>query len=257
MTAALLLPLLAAIGWTQDAPPPPQPDVYALINLLDSDDSADRERASEELARIGQGAVKALQRAAKNHRSPEVRARAAAILDALDGGGPVVNGLKLYLSADRKTLRPGDRVVLTARIVNRTAADINLYVGYSTGGPDFESGSALQASLGGAGRWTAGFCGTGAGPIFATVPAGGEIRYEAPATFGVDEGKPYLAFRWYRIDLARAGDLELRLEHAVDHRRNSDQGHRGFRRGPDNDAPFWTGEIKSNLLKLQISLEMR
>lgn len=253
MTALFLLPLLAPLARSQDAP---EGDIDALIEQLDSDDWAARERAGEELRRIGKRAENVLRRAAKEHHSVEVRARAAALLDALEGGGPTVNGLKLFLSTDRKSARPGDRIVFATRLVNRTAEPMNLYVGYSTGGPDFESGEALQTSPGGAGRWTVGCCGNGAGPLFITIPAGGEARFEAPATLEVKNGKPFLAFRWYRVDLDGACDLRLWLKHSVNAARNSDRG-RGAHRHPDNNAPYWTGEIESNVITLAIELEPR
>lgn len=263
--AAWILPWLPALAWAQDPPASKHPeggdalDVDALIDQLDSDDGTARERASEELARVGVQAAKALQRAAREHRSPEVRARAAAILDALDGGGPAVNGLKVFLSADRTSAQPGDRIVFITRIVNRTPETMNLYIGYSTGGPDFESGRALRSSPGGSGRSTAvGFCGVSARPLFVTIPAGGEARFEAPATLGVDNGRPFLAFRWYRIDLDDASEVRFWLEHSVDSRQNSDQRQR-VRRELENSSPYcyWTGEIKSNVVKLRIEREGR
>lgn len=59
----------------------------ALLADLDADDFPVREAATESLAALGDAAAQALREAARDRPSPEIRARARSLLDALDAGG--------------------------------------------------------------------------------------------------------------------------------------------------------------------------
>jgi hypothetical protein len=87
---ALLITTCPANAEPPGTPPKPaesnratQPDIELLVRRLGSDSFADREEAMKELRRLGKPALEELRRAAANSTDPEIRRRAAAILDPL------------------------------------------------------------------------------------------------------------------------------------------------------------------------------
>ena len=85
---ALALPVSASVVMAEDAPASAADAaiIDALIKQLGADDFRSREAASEKLAKLGRTARPALQKAAKNSESPEVRWRAEQLLKQMEGG---------------------------------------------------------------------------------------------------------------------------------------------------------------------------
>ena len=62
-----------------------------------------------------------------------------------EGKNPVAaKTLSISLETDAKAVGPGETIKLTTVITNNSKKALNLYVGYSTTGVDFESGTALR-----------------------------------------------------------------------------------------------------------------
>lgn len=79
-----------------------------LVRRLGSDDLERRQKADEELRRIGRAAIPHLEAAARSE-DPEVASRARAILKALKKDSPAI---RLTIESDRIELRLGDSVYL-------------------------------------------------------------------------------------------------------------------------------------------------
>lgn len=80
-SAFLVLALLIGLA----APPPPRPDLDKLIGQLSDDDLAVRRKAMKDLEGLGEEAVEALKRAARDP-DPDVRLRAFVVLRAIHPG---------------------------------------------------------------------------------------------------------------------------------------------------------------------------
>ena len=269
-----MINLIAALCLTSASP------VDRWIDLLGSDDITRREDASAALIKAGKAAIGPLEKALSETKDEEVRGRIRellAILKIPPGGGKPVDGLRIELSADKKELRPGETVKFKVVVRNLRGHARNLYVGYSTGGVYFVSGKAFAVTspdgkAGGTSRWNVGFCGTGAGPLHATIPAygtrtfetsavyqkaGGTITMWAKRTLVVKEACYTFGPGRYFSQGAPAGRTHrFRIVHAA---KPGDNVMRGF--GParfvgkapsDRSAPFWTGAMESNTVELTV-----
>ena len=270
--------LLSSAAWAcAEQAPDPTVKIDPLIVQLDSEQFETREAAFKQLVAIGTPAVPAVRKALEvRNDSPELAAKARRFLELFDGGGETVNGLKITLKADKATLKPGEAITFTALLANMTDKPLKVYVGYSTSGVRFESGAAFRrlelVQEGGLEKlkphepvWRVGFCGTGAYPLFETIPALSTKTYacesvfdqrpwdskgrleQAPQNPGFSLGKerhchmPTTASNTHRLGLyLKAEDADYRT--------------RGFRgiKGDDKPNPKdpslgeWTGEIRSN-----------
>jgi hypothetical protein len=263
---ALALPLLAAQP-PAPADPAPQARIAKLLADLDSPKFPLRERATRELLALEQAAFEPLKKAMAAPPSAEFEHRARAILQTLviyEPGGEVVNGLKLRLTADRTMVKIGERVMLTTMLANMTDRPMNIQYGYSTCGNYFACGSTLRQPLRLFGaeweaspQWKVGFCGTGAGPLFVTVAPRSMFVYQTPAAALIQkDGKTVLALgqSGYMALDTWGGTHRLRMELTLtpEHARD-----RGFRNGsgirPANEqAPFWSGIVRSNEIMLTV-----
>lgn len=191
MTPHALAAALAALLFLAPAAAQDSRSVQQLIEDLESDEVEVRDRAEAALRKAGREALPAVEKALQSTRSAEARARLLDIVGYLKvphAGGTIVDGLRFQLVAGKKEARPGEGIPFKVIVWNVTARPRNLYVGYSTGGVDFQSGNAFEilAPKGESSakpHWTVGFCGTGAGPIFTTVPGYGSQTFETAATF--------------------------------------------------------------------------
>jgi WD40 repeat protein len=77
----------------------PAEKIARLISLLDGDDFATREKAGEELERLGRAAAPALRKALQGKPSPEMRRRAEELLDKLPEDGTIVPATAQLLRA--------------------------------------------------------------------------------------------------------------------------------------------------------------
>jgi hypothetical protein len=111
--ALALTPQLAVPFLRSRLPPVVPPDATRLAKLvadLDADRFEDREKASEELRRLGELAEMALRKALAGAPTAELRKRAEDLLAALDGDGPLVASERLRQGRALEVLeRIGDR----------------------------------------------------------------------------------------------------------------------------------------------------
>lgn len=163
-----------------------------LVAQLDADEDFLRDAATRELVELAverEGAVTARLRQAAKSGSAQVRRHVEQVLKQADAEAPG-HGLVVRLSTDKSSVAPGETVTLTTTITNTRFAPQRLYVGYSTGGVYFVSGAAFlmrqqdqSPQQRKQGSWCVGFCGTGAHPLFETIPARGKITYRTQATY--------------------------------------------------------------------------
>lgn len=171
-----------------------------LFRDLDSDRVDVRDAAAAALLERGGTILPELERALEGARTPEARGCLRAILARLrmrHEGGRRVKGLQVELAAETAEIRPGEPVTFRVILRNHEGRRRNLYVGYSTGGVDLESGAAFEILAPGAEKgalpaWHVGFCGTGAGPLFTTLPAYGERTFRVKVSYqpASEEARP-------------------------------------------------------------------
>jgi hypothetical protein len=281
--AAAMLPFLRS----QEAPkatvnPPDPGTIQKLIKDLEAPDYPTRERASRELVRLEEYALEPVKRAVAGAQSLELAARGRRILNQLaihEPGGEVVAGLKLRLTASQETIKHGQVVWLTSHLANMTHQDLNVQVGYTTCGNYFECGSTLRRILHDGKEeqpaWKVGFCGTGAGPVFQTLPPRSVVAFQTQVallmqqqdnslcfslgsggytSFGVAKAatRPTAVVRGNVIRLpANLGTHTFQMLLAVTPEMTKDRGfalegkYAGVR--PANEtARFWSGTVKSN-----------
>jgi hypothetical protein len=262
--------LFAVPGMARQPAAAPKADaarIARLIEALGSAEFAERERAGRELLALEDAAVEPLRKALAMKRGLEFTRRAEALLEALaihEPGGEVVKGLKLRLSADRTTVKPGETVTLTTTLCNMTDRPLNVKVGYTTCGNYLECGAALRQDRPVPGKPAAelrpkckvGFCGTGAGPIYVTVPAKRALRFQTQATRPPRQAVYTLGKAGF-FEFERTGGPDvLRVMLLVARGDNLPRPARPGMKGTgirpaDETAPFWHGTIRSNDVRLQ------
>jgi hypothetical protein len=115
---------LAAPG--QDADEPSDRRLRELLERLGSDDPASRERASQELTRLGQKWVDAIRQLARAGDDPEIRARAHGVLDALRQD-PTISRDKLRNVPVDATLEEGTLSDLLSAVTQKTGIKFLLH----------------------------------------------------------------------------------------------------------------------------------
>jgi len=248
--------------------------IERLICELDSPRFAVRERATKQLAELREQAFLPLKKALTGSPSYELQRRVLNLLGPLaiyEPGGEVVGGLKLRLTADRDKVKVGEAVKLTTAVCNMTEKPITVQVGYSPTGYYFACGSRLHRVVAAGAkdkgpqelppRWQVGFCGTGAQPLFITVPPKSLVNYEATATLTQKDGKTFLALGPNRLpdgkpylllDVPPGGAHTVRM--ALDIRREDNENK--WRRPNEpavNLADCWTGKLRSNDVRLTVT----
>lgn len=284
LVGAAVPPLLRSQEPGKVPPAPPSKEaIRKLIQDLEAPEYPTRERATRELLRLEGHALEPLKRAVASARGLEFTTRARRVLDRIaifEPGGEVVNGLKLCLTADRDGVRSGQTLWLTTTVANLTHQDLNVKVGYTTCGNYFECGAAVRRVVADGkeeepGWWTF-HCGTGAGPIFQTVRARAVVTFKTSAALlpVPRTGRPYLSFGKNGPttlgmshpavagpsagqDGLAYGPHALRMVLSVTPEMNKDSGHTlagksaGVR--PSNEsAPYWSGTVKSNEVRLKV-----
>jgi hypothetical protein len=238
--------------------------IAKLIEALDADEFEERERATRELLALKGAAIEPLRKALAMRRSLELTRRAQRILDALaihEPGGAVVNGLKVRLSADRTKVKAGEAVTLTTTLCNMTDTRLNVMVGHTTCGNYFECGLALRRAQPVPGKPAAevepkcrvGYCGTGAGPIYVTLPPKSVVRFHTPMTPAPQPNVYALGkLKHFTIEGTReAGALRMVLSNAPGQFPPPPNSKGAGVRPTDENAPFWSGTIRSNDVRLQ------
>jgi hypothetical protein len=270
---AAVLPLAA-----QQPPASPRETTAArierLLRELDSPRFAVRERAQKELGELEEKAFLPLKKAVVAAPSCEFKRRAEKLLERLaiyEPGGEVVGGLKLRLTADRDKVKPGETVKLTTAVCNMTDKPVTVQVGYSYMGHYFECGARLRRVVPAgpkdkgptevSGQWQVGFCGTGARPLFATVPPKSLLTYTAPATVIQKDGKTFLAFgppgrpagmHYLLLETPGGAAHALRVAHEVAPEQNRNPW-RQPGQPAENLADFWSGKVRSNDVQLTVT----
>jgi hypothetical protein len=243
---------------------PDDPRIRQLIADLQDSRFRVREEATAQLLRIGIPACGPLRKALEAKPDLELTRRIESVLWELEfdeQNTPVVNGLKICLNADRKKIKPGETVTFTTRVCNVTDKDINLKVGYSYCGNYFEQGFAFRRFEEPHREVKAechfGFCGTGAYPLFVTIPAKATVEYKTVARFGTHE-RCYMGYQLGHntLDGLAGWTHRFRVHQAVTAPENEDRGRRrGAEEGndgrPTNEkAPYWSGSIYSNEVRI-------
>jgi hypothetical protein len=236
--------------------------IARLIRQLESDSFRLREQASHELIQLGVPAYAPLKKALAAKPSLELTRRIEDILWCVEvdaESAPAVNGLRLFLKADRQKVKPGETVTFTTRLCNRTDSDLNIQVGYSYCGNYFEQGFTFRRldlpHREVESQCHAGFCGTGAYPLFVTVSARSVIEYATKARFGVHEHCPMGYQMGYNTLESPDGWLHrIRVHHAMQPGQTAESGRRG--EGSDGrpanpHAPYWSGSIYSNEVRIE------
>lgn len=262
MRACLLALMAIALFGMSAMSQPPSPDaakIARLITALESGRFVERERATRDLIVLEAVAIEPLRQALGSSRSLEFRRRAEAILETLaiyEAGGEIVNGLKVRLSADRA--KAGDSLKLTTTFCNMTDKPLNVMVGYTTCGNYFECGAALRRVDLASGKpveveakCQVGFCGTGAGPMYVTIAAKSVVRFETlvMAAQNQDGKKIYtLGSEKYFNFEPLPGEHNVRMTLSVGATENTARstGKGAGIRPADENAPFWSGTIRSN-----------
>ena len=266
----LAVALLAAPAISQPAAAPKADAarIARLIAALDSANFAERERATRELLALEGASLEPLRTALAAGPSAEFARRARAILDSLaiyEPGGEIVNGLKIRLTADRAVVKAGETIKLTTTLCNMTDKPLNVMVGYTPCGNYFECGFGLRRVHSAPGKpvtefepkCTTGFCGTGAGPIYVTLAPKRGLTYETPVTV-TPQGVYVLGnHKYFSMEGTRSADavrMVLTVAPGANQPRPVRPGLKGEGIRPtDEDAPFWTGAIRSNDLQLKFA----
>ncbi|GIW80700.1 MAG: hypothetical protein KatS3mg105_2507 [Gemmatales bacterium] len=194
-----------------------------------------------------------------------------------DGGGKVVNGLKIKLEASKKTIRLGDNVTFTTVLSNMTDKPMNVQVGYTTCGNYFGCGSSLRVLKDGKpvpGQWRVGICGTGAGPIYVTIPARSFVKYTTNGTFTREDGNTvYKVGKFIAFKVPENGTHQFVVSHRGDAKTNERYARLYAQKGQavkangalitpevmgqgvppaDLKAPYWAGKVESNTIEIKV-----
>lgn len=252
----------------------PDDRVAELIKDLDSNRFETRRQAHDELLKLGKPGLPGLKKALTTNPSLEVATRLKEIIRKLsirDDAGAPAGDLQVRLVADKKSVKPGDAVKFTVTLFNLSEDDLNVQVGYTTCGNYFECGSAFRRLEVGPNKETkevpagcrVGFCGTGAGPIFDTLPGEGTVEFAVPATFGkqpmAQPGQPeapvgfwFGKHSYFVLTSPTEGSNTLRVALQV----APGADFRGLRREPflpkNPKAPVWVGTVQSNDVQIKI-----
>jgi hypothetical protein len=254
--SVLALIALAAPLFADEPEPRATKPIAQLVAELDDENFIVREQATRMLLARGPEALAPLKDVLEKTTSPEVRARARHVLQMLsihDGGGEVINGLKIRLHADTDKVRPGTKVRLTTTLCNVSDRDLNVQVGYSTCGNYFDCGANLRA-LDSAGKetkvtWRVDVCGNLGGPIFATVPARGTLEYTSVVQLQTEDDVLVYAGKYVGVVAPRGGVHRLCMVLSA----AAGQGNLPAAVQPANPkAGYWTGDARSNLIELEV-----
>lgn len=96
--------------------------IARLIKDLDNEDAHTREKATEELIKIGRPAVEPLKKALANKPTEETKLRIDRILDEIDWpeGGKINDGMQLTIKTDKTTYKEGEEITINIRLKNRS-----------------------------------------------------------------------------------------------------------------------------------------
>jgi hypothetical protein len=274
--------VLFAIGLVTGSPafgqvgPPDARRTARLTDEMDSDDFIARERATDELYRIGKPAVEPLRARLAGRTSVEFRARAERFLRLHEG--VVENGLSFFLSTDRTVLPQNEEIVVTLRVGNCTKEAINFFHGLDWDGNYFSDLSTLRRVGPGPGdcliapRRSAILCGDLRGARFIPIQPRQTIEFAARARLQrhVARGREgwFLAAGYYEFPIRAAGVHRFCVEHVVTRdlqvreyagelrdmewrRRNTVRHDDVPPIGADGALPFWIGNIRSNQVVIE------
>lgn len=257
----------------------PEDRVAGLIQDLDSNRFETRLQAHAELLKLGKPVVPALKKALADKPSLEVATRLKDIVRKLsvrDDAGSAAGDLQIRLKADKQALKPGETVNFTVTLFNLSEDDLNVQTGYTTCGNYFECGSAFRRTEAGPNNeikeirsgCRVGFCGTGAGPIFDTIPGEKSVEFTVPTTFGqqpkngegaaVNQPESPVGFwfnkrSYFMLASSSGGTQTLRVALQV----APGTDFRGLRAEPflpkNPKAPIWSGTVQSNDVQIKIN----
>ncbi|HZZ81732.1 MAG TPA: hypothetical protein VFE62_24740 [Gemmataceae bacterium] len=270
--AIAVIAMLSVAGPALAQSPAPKADaarIAKLIASLDSAKYAERERATAELLTLEGAVLEPLHKAVASAPTVEFARRAQTILDALaihEPGGDIVNGLKLRLTVEHASIKLGSTFKLTTHLCNMTAKPLNVRVGYTTCGNYFECGTSLRrldpASPNGEAQPKlniGGFCGTGEGPIFVTIPARSMLRFDTVTAAQKAGGRAIFTLGTAKyFNLEGSGADRVRMFLAVTPGENTPRPARPGLKGtgirPANeDGPYWSGTIRSNEVQIKVA----
>lgn len=161
MRCALLLALPAVLSLCAAEDKAPAEGAEALLKELASEDFARREHSTHELIAMGEKILPVLKAEHETAKDAEAKARMETVLEFLEGGGPVVDGIKATLSASKSEIRAGESFKLTAKVFNLGKTPRRLRGAVEKDGALILSGHAFKIFADGS--KSPGFCGDGNG----------------------------------------------------------------------------------------------
>ncbi|MBI3828733.1 MAG: sigma-70 family RNA polymerase sigma factor [Planctomycetes bacterium] len=200
--------------------------------------------------------------------------------------GDAVNGLKLELAANKKTVSPGDTLTFTIKLKNITDGNLNVLVGYPIGALGksvFERGDVLRlvpetdGALGTPLPYQV-LVGIGPGVDFVTIPANSQVEYTCVVAYGIQKIKAYSAawtkekagqnlagytfgrptqqtpqgYPEFFLPADAAGTHRFVLFHEVTEQHNTAATKNGYGCKLDEQAPYWSGKVASNAVQVAV-----
>ena len=223
-----------------------------------------RERATQDLIAAGPVAYEAVRQVRASTQDPEVRQRAEQILSELAvlmPGGEAVDGLKICMSADKKSYRPGDTVELSVTLCNLTDNDLNVQIGSAFQSNWFTTVAGLHATNQATRKEQPAeiflyMCGSPAPLYYATLPPGKTLDSTIKTVLTKhDESRYALRSQQHILLLDCSADnrFSLRLDHTttpVMHQ--TEAPNRPILGVKNRDATFWCGTVRSNEIAFSI-----
>lgn len=253
-------------------------DISALqyaVRDLGASDPAVRDRAEAKLVEWGSEVLNALRRHLEHARDPEVAMRLERAIRTIRvralPAGKVVNGVRYALTVSQ----PGDEddrtppvlslerpVTVTTHIINTTDEDLTVRVGYSTGGIYFKSGSALRLvrerdgeTIVSKPKAQVGWCGTGAYPINAIVPAGRFVAYQTKLQLiknkSGDDESFFIRSGLYQFRVRGEQRVKVRAALSVSEAA-AESSEEWSGAAVVSNGNFWHGEIQSNGVEIRV-----
>lgn len=284
--------LIALSPWIRQAPAvdgAPSPDRAAAagdtsplqyaVRDLGAAEPAVRDRAEAKIVAWGPDVLRSLRTHLEYARDPEVAMRLERAIRTIRvralPAGKVVNGVRYALTVSQPEV-DDDRtpplltlerpVTVTTHILNTTDEDLTVRVGYSTGGNYFESGSALRLIRQRDGETTVsrpiarmGWCGTGAHPINAILPAGRFVAYQTELQLvrneSGEEDSFFIRSGLYQFPIRGEQRVEVLAALSVSEADAESKGWRGA--AVVSNGNFWHGEIQSNAVEIMVDHDGR
>lgn len=242
------------------------------LDELEDEDQEVRERAEQELLSMGPAVAHVLKKALETRKGPEIKVRAERILSFFEEGGQAVNGLKVKLVVERKTVKANEELAFKITLKNITKKDVNILRASNMHRGDlFENGSLFE------GVYSRDDGRTIYPNLIRTIPAYSAVTFEVKGTVlegfpgpSLDGSKPRiqypLRFSLFELSLDGPGLHTLKVilgNLKIDEGTRNQKTYEQYILDNDNidlehsaplnkSAPVWTGTSASNGVQIQI-----